>query len=336
MTTEANRGEPVDEATRGDAASWVVRMSSEEVAADDWLAFTAWLDASPGETPHLRREAFDRAQRVWLEAGRASVSAPAPAASRPVSASMRRVPRWLAWSALATAAALLISIFSARPHLASPPPADARQAAVYATRTGEHRLIRLPDGTRIALDGATTLDALPLGSTSRQVALVRGEASFDVVHDPRRPFTVLIGQARVRVIGTAFDISRAEGSTRVSVSRGLVRVETPKAAVELPAGRAANLTAGGLEVRSVDPSQTDAWREGRRIYQSAPLAAVVADLNRSYTEPLRLDRSAAAIRFTGVLTLGPEPEVVRRLTALLPLRAEMGADGAVVLSSRSR
>jgi ferric-dicitrate binding protein FerR (iron transport regulator) len=61
---------------------------------------------------------------------------------------------------------------------------------------------------------------------------------------------------------------------------------------------------------------------------------VVADLNRGLAQPIELgDMQAKRLRFTGVLVVGPRAAMVRRLTALLPVRSHSGTDGAVVLST---
>ncbi|MFR7874967.1 MAG: FecR family protein [Butyricimonas paravirosa] len=43
-------------------------------------------------------------------------------------------------------------------------------------------------------------------ATSREVEL-RGEAFFEVITDPQRPFVVNAEQVRVRVLGTSFNVS---------------------------------------------------------------------------------------------------------------------------------
>jgi transmembrane sensor len=53
-----------------------------------------------------------------------------------------------------------------------------------------------------------------------------GGARFDVIPNKRREFIVRAGGVEVAVLGTVFDVERAEGRVRVSVSRGKVRVRT--------------------------------------------------------------------------------------------------------------
>jgi transmembrane sensor len=313
-------------AMAGEAAAWVVRLSGDRVEEADWLAFADWLERDPV----LHRQAFDRAQAVWLDADGLAQALPVP---RRVGRTLARRAGLAAGAAIAAGAALMFAPALVHPTLPSPPARTAMQ--VTATRPGERRALVLPDGSRVALDGASRLAVAPMGRGPRIARLLAGEAVFDIVHDPARPFVVFAGPARVRVLGTAFDLVRTAEMTTVSVSRGAVSFDAGGRTVRVPAGRAATLSGAVVRLDRVDPADVGSWRTGRRLYWDQRLSVVVSDLNRSYPRPVRLgDDSAARLRFSGVLVLGPEQDTVRRLTALLPLRAEEASDGAIVLSSK--
>ena len=321
------------------AAAWVVRLADDGVQEEDWLAFVAWLDDAPVDRPDERRAAFDRAQAVWLDTDRLTAAAPNPRravasqGSRP-SGGSRRGAHVYPWAAALAAACFVILAgwWVRHPRQASP---RLSTALVYATAPGERRDVRLVDGSRIDLDGATTL-SVDLHGPERRVALVQGEASFDVVHDPAQPFVVDLGAAQVRVLGTAFDIVRETDGTRVDVARGVVGVRQAGASVRLSAGRGAWIDRqGAIRLSTTPVGDVGAWRDGRRLYRDRPLSEVVSDLDRRYAQPILLgDPEARRMRFTGVLVLGPRETVVRRLTALLPLAASSADGGEIVLRSR--
>lgn len=56
-----------------------------------------------------------------------------------------------------------------------------------------------------------------------------GGARFDVIPNKKREFTVRAGGVEVAVLGTIFEVERAQGRVRVSVSRGKVRVRVGSA-----------------------------------------------------------------------------------------------------------
>jgi ferric-dicitrate binding protein FerR (iron transport regulator) len=87
--------------------------------------------------------------------------------------------------------------------------------------------IKLDDGTVIDLNEGSTLSySVDFGAAKERVVELEGEAFFDVVHDPARPFKVKAGDVTTTVLGTAFDV-RAYGDQNdivVTVARGKVAV----------------------------------------------------------------------------------------------------------------
>ncbi len=91
----------------------------------------------------------------------------------------------------------------------------------------DKQLIRLPDGSTVLLneDAELTYDGLDFGRESRKVEL-KGEAFFDIAHDPEKAFIVQSGEITTTVLGTAFNVKALPGKNeiQVTVARGKVRV----------------------------------------------------------------------------------------------------------------
>jgi transmembrane sensor len=105
-------------------------------------------------------------------------------------------------------------------------PAQAR-LKTESTPLQKRRMVNLPDGSTVILNGNSTLNFEASFNTNgrREVYLV-GEAYFDIKHDPGHPFIVHTGKLRTTVLGTAFDI-RAFPDDKdivVTVKRGKVKV----------------------------------------------------------------------------------------------------------------
>lgn len=300
------------------ASAWVVRLQHGDSGESDWLAFDSWLEESPAHGP-----AYDRALALWHELDRH-----APALRRRLAASPAR-PRWplLAGGALAAALALGWFLHSAGP---AGPAIDT-----YRTATGERKTATLADGSRIDLDGASTL-SVSLSAAERRVTMAEGEAIFDVAPDANRPFVITAGDRRIRVVGTQFDVRRRGDDLSVTVRRGIVEV-TPLDG----SGQGVRLTVGdrvehriGTEVQrvaTVSPDEVFAWRGGRLVYRDRPISEVIADLNAQFPKPVALaDGKTAEMRFSGVLVLDDEDKVVHRLTLLAPLWSSSTPGGIVV------
>jgi transmembrane sensor len=304
-----------------EAVNWLVRVQSDAATAEDWMALGAWLEASEAHV-----EAFARAERL---------SADIADNAREIAASLPRRPRPMLsrrWVQLAGLAAS-VAVVTAAPGLQR---AYDGPATVYRTGVGETRQIALADGTHIHLDAASTM-TVRLGWRLRRVTLAQAQASFDVAKDPRRAFVIDVGDQRVRVVGTEFNIRHYDRNVVVTVRRGVVEVRQPNLGPEpiarLTAGaelRHMESTATSGE-RRVDPDGAFAWRAGRLVCDDEPLTQIAAELNRRYAIPIQVSGAAGSKRFSGVLELGDQAVLVRRLAGYLSLTVRR-TDRAIALS----
>jgi ferric-dicitrate binding protein FerR (iron transport regulator) len=99
---------------------------------------------------------------------------------------------------------------------------NAHQASSIKTFRGKG-YIHLPDGSTVLLNEGTEL-SYSLTNKGREVNL-RGEAYFDVAHDPSKPFRVLTGKIVTTVLGTAFNVNaNSTQNIVVTVTRGKVAI----------------------------------------------------------------------------------------------------------------
>lgn len=102
----------------------------------------------------------------------------------------------------------------------------SQQFTLIATQMGEVKKVYLPDSTGVWLNEGSELSyAADFGVSSRCVMLSKGEAYFDVVHNPSVPFMVKAGITSTKVLGTAFNIKTLDsGNVKINVERGKVRL----------------------------------------------------------------------------------------------------------------
>lgn len=86
--------------------------------------------------------------------------------------------------------------------------------------------VALSDGSVVAVNANSKLQ-VHLLSRERRVELKRGEAHFEVAHDPDRPFVVNAGGISVLAVGTAFNVRIGEAGVEVLVTEGRVKVSRP-------------------------------------------------------------------------------------------------------------
>jgi transmembrane sensor len=101
----------------------------------------------------------------------------------------------------------------------------AEEAGNWATINGKG-VETLPDGTKVTLNENSQLKySRGFGKSNREVSLI-GEATFDVTHDPTKPFLVHTGKITTKVLGTEFNVHAYPDDEKVTVTvlRGLVEV----------------------------------------------------------------------------------------------------------------
>jgi len=320
----------VDDARLASAADWVVRLQSADLGDADATEFDAWLEAHPGNAA-----AYDRTLGVTLDLQDAAPEIAEGLKQAPARRALSPAARrgWLAAGGFAAAAALVVAVI---PYSAfAPAPAQS-----FATGKGEHRTVKLADGSTIELNAGSQLSVV-LGRHERRVAMPQGEAIFDVAADKARPFLIEAGDRTVRVVGTRFDVRRRGAEFSVTVERGVVEVaprgdkggEAAGKVFRLHPGQRLDAAEGAsaVQLSTADPQQVESWRSGRLIFRDEPLGDLVADLNQQFVKPITLaDPALAQTRVSGVLVLDDEAAVIRRLALLAPVKPLPSGQGVLL------
>jgi transmembrane sensor len=331
---------------RQDVLEWFVRRHRETWRAADEREFQAWLAADP-----RHGEAYRQWESRWKALD--AISPETVAGWRSGFAGNRNAPtrRGFLKPAFAMAAAGMAvgGGFLGWRHLQAQPVFEQ----AFATRRGQQLDVPLPDGSRLRLDTATRIE-IRLFRDRREVTLREGQAVFAVQsekdRDNGRPFDVLAGPLRVRVVGTRFavrytpGIAGAEGA-RVSVEEGRVHVmrtdvakqgakQGAKEGVFLTAGQQVESDAlGALAAVSSVPGEGIApWREHRLSFVDTPLSRALAELERYGSTGLVVkDPLVAALRLSGTFDPRDARTLRRALPSALPVRLkDAGAVAEIV------
>lgn len=295
------------EAASREATGWFLLLTEEPDDPATRRRFEAWRAASQAHAT-----AWEETARVY---GMIGEGQPAHAAhwrpllaERQVRAPRRRRHRL---SALAAVATLLVAM---APDIAMRLQADY----VTATATAETRAIDLPDGSTVQLAPGSAI-SIAFDGGARDVRLLAGEAFFDVVPNPARPFHVVAEGVRTTVLGTAFDVRLADDGAAVMVSHGRVRVEYGNQArtvsETLKAGDWVRVPLGKDATRgTMPPEQVAEWRGGLIVARDRRVTDIVEELRRSYGGLILVTGDAlVGKRVTGVYN---PADPVAALTAL--------------------
>ncbi len=284
-----------------EAADWVARRDRSPLTDDESQALAEWCQASVHH-----QAALDRLQGLWAGMDGLHQLALVPAPSHNRFLGMSWTGRAVLGGAIAASVALVIVVAAGRGYIASAP-----DVQVFGTGLGEQKSLRLGDGSTIQLNTNSRVE-VEYARTWRKVRLLKGEAYFDVAHNPDRPFTVYAGDSLLRDIGTRFNVRLRNERMELTVTHGAVEVLTlsdqrgggrevrdgtggdrsfvfkPIGIVTAPPTGAEVAILSGRDLSMAErPENTInrqlAWREGMMAFSDEPLVSVIAEVSR-YTD----------------------------------------------------
>lgn len=171
---------------------------------------------------------------------------------------------------------------------------------------GEKASVVLPDGTKVYLNSQSKLTYPASFSLNQRTVNLTGEAYFEVRHDASHPFVVNTPRAKVRVLGTTFNLyaypekklfeaSLVEGKVEV------MPIEKPEQRVLLLPGHKASYdtSTGKIAVKKTDLRVETAWRRGDLLFHSQSFNTIVSELESFYGVTIRVDGKSPKELFTG-------------------------------------
>jgi transmembrane sensor len=313
------------------ASLWAARLDGSELSAADRRELEAWLAADPAHRTLLSsycQFSADLEQQLPLLAGvrdELAEARTAPQAARPFPWLRRPV---LAGATLAAAAALAVFLWPGQPQ---------NHSQNLGTSVADRQEFTLPDGSHIELN-AQTAAVVELNATERRVRLAGGEAFFRIAKDADRPFFVETPAGSVRVTGTEFNVRTESASgLEVTVLEGSVQVRPGgKATQALRAGDRLVSEQQQVDVTALTASQLAdalAWRQGRIVFEAAPLREALARFARYHGRTLTASDDAALQRVGGRYSLDDLDGFLTALEEVLPVRVTRGLDGAIHITS---
>jgi len=166
----------------------------------------------------------------------------------------------------------------------------------------------LADGTQIWLNAGTTIkyDATLKGSF-REVEL-DGEAYFKVSKNKHKPFVVTTKYAKIKVLGTVFNLKAYSGDSNVETTLEEGSVEfslngSSAKPVELKPGEQVvfNSAENKLTLGKVDTYLLTAWKDGKYVFKDADLKTIITELERLYDVRIHLQNdSLMQLHFRGM------------------------------------
>ncbi|MFC0513751.1 FecR family protein [Mucilaginibacter angelicae] len=220
------------------------------------------------------------------------------------------------WIAVAAAVLIMAGAFAVYQLNTNPTGAALYSAAndhnyslIGRTKAGERRFIRLPDGSTVLLNGASSLKIATDYNAHNRHLLLTGEAFFSVTKNKHKPFVVITGKTATTALGTSFKVESYPDATMASVMllTGKVKVECTRpdldvADVTLIPGQKAALFKGDKVFTQTDFNASDLqnWINRKLVFKDAGLPEIAAKIKAMYGIIIApVDKAGDSISFTG-------------------------------------
>jgi len=178
----------------------------------------------------------------------------------------------------------------------------------FETAYGEIKTVEMPDGTKVLLNGNSSLTyERGWGKNSREVWL-KGEGFFRVVHlnkdsthiKPDERFVVHCNDLNIEVLGTTFNVNNRHAKVDVGLVTGKIRLTTaaankPTASVVLAPGEYVEYAAKTISSKQklAHPETLVTWCKRQFIFKNGKLGDMLKVLEDTYGYQIKYSKAAA-------------------------------------------
>ncbi|MCX2451434.1 FecR domain-containing protein [Pedobacter sp. PLR] len=183
-----------------------------------------------------------------------------------------------------------------------------------ATPKGGQYQISLPDGTKVWLNAASSLNYPAAFTGDKRAVRLLGEAYFEVAKNKEMPFVVYTKGQEIEVLGTHFNVNayEDEGQTKTTLLEGSVKVKLAKSAATalLKPGQQAVFEYDHLDVSAIDVAEVVAWKEGCFLFQDEDIRSIMRKVARWYDVDVAYEPHISSKKIGGRISRNKSLKVV--------------------------
>lgn len=177
------------------------------------------------------------------------------------------------------------------------------------TPKGGQYQVRLPDGTNVWLNAASSLKYPSAFKGSERKVELSGEAYFEVTKNRKMPFRVITNNQIVEVLGTHFNVNSYldEPDTKTTLLEGSVRVKRSHStsSVVINPGQQARLKQNendGINVIAADMEEVMAWKNNYFRFNNENIESVMRKISRWYNVDIEYKGAISDEEFNGIVS----------------------------------
>ena len=316
-----------------EAYEWISRFMVGGMSSTEMEAMKAWYGQSGAHAA-----AYARARRVWNALGPIANSRMRESGDAGQSGRSPRHPRTSLSSPIGRRAFLGGALAASAAYAFIKPPLDlwpsyAELMADYRTAAGEYRQVTLSDAVSLDLNTKTSVAIRSSTADATQIELISGEAAIST-SAASAELTVVAASGRIVATLSDFNL-RCDGS-QVSITclTGDVLVERDGFTSPLGARQQVSYGDQGITaVTAIDPDNVTAWRQGRLVFEGAPVSQVIAEVNRYRRGRIVLMNEEIGRRLlTARLSKTETDKIVTQIVQIFGAKARTLPGGIIILT----
>lgn len=180
------------------------------------------------------------------------------------------------------------------------------------TPKGGKYQVRLPDGSKVWLNSASTLRYPTSFAAHERKVHLKGEAYFEIAPNKQKPFRVESDNQIVEVLGTHFNINSYddEDYVKTTLLEGSVKVilnsktsSIANARLLKPGEQSLTKSSiSGIRIENADTEKAIAWKNGYFKFKNTPIREIMREIERWYDVELVYEGKIPTDEFTGYIS----------------------------------
>lgn len=217
----------------------------------------------------------------------------------------------------------------------------------YVVNVGRQSIdsVRLPDGTLVMLNASSRLTYPENFSENKREVSLSGQAFFNVISDPKRPFIVKTKKMNVTALGTAFEVFSfdEDKSAETILLSGCIKVAPrnkegteERDYILTPNKRLSYIEGHTVRVDSVNASMYSAWRTGQSLcFKNEKLSMILPRIEKWYGQKVKCaPKLADHYRFTFTLRKESLDFILDIMSQSAPLTYRLEKDDCYILEEK--
>lgn len=186
-----------------------------------------------------------------------------------------------------------------------------------STPRGGQYQVRLPDGSRVWLNAASSITYPTVFKGKERVVELLGEAYFEVEKNTAMPFKVHVNGMDVKVLGTHFNVMAYDDETaaKTTLLEGAVQIIKGNSTAVLKPGQEASLDNTGekIKIAAADVEQATAWKNGLFLFNRSDIRSIMRQLSRWYDFEIKYASTFENRNFSGMISRKTELSQVLKM-----------------------